>query len=69
MPFECDHLELASLRRAAVRPSSPGCAECLAMGDDWVHLRLCLSCGHVGCCDNSKNKHASQHFHQTSHPA
>lgn len=46
-----------------------GCEECLAMGDGWMHLRLCLSCGHVGCCDSSKNKHASAHFHKTNHPA
>ena len=38
------------------------------MGDVWVHLRLCLTCGHVGCCDTSKNKHATKHFHQTQHP-
>ncbi len=45
-----------------------GCEECLKMGDDWVHLRLCLNCGHVGCCDSSKNKHATKHFHKTKHP-
>jgi uncharacterized UBP type Zn finger protein len=38
------------------------------MGDTWVHLRMCLVCGHVGCCDNSKNKHATRHFHETGHP-
>jgi uncharacterized UBP type Zn finger protein len=68
MPSECEHLERARHRRATVSPSGPGCAECLASGDDWVHLRLCLTCGHVGCCDNSKNKHASRHFHETRHP-
>jgi uncharacterized UBP type Zn finger protein len=52
-----------------VTPRTPqGCEECLAIGDSWVHLRLCLICGHVGCCDNSKNKHATQHFHVTEHP-
>lgn len=51
-----------------VVPKSQGCQECLAMGDEWVHLRLCLTCGHVGCCDSSKNKHATKHFHQSSHP-
>jgi uncharacterized UBP type Zn finger protein len=51
-----------------VTPSGKGCKECLEMGDTWVHLRLCLSCGHVGCCDSSKNKHATKHFHQTKHP-
>jgi adenylate cyclase len=45
-----------------------GCEECLQMGSDWVHLRLCLSCGHVGCCDNSINKHATKHFKSTKHP-
>ncbi len=38
------------------------------MGDDWVHLRLCMSCGHVGCCDDSRNRHATRHFHETNHP-
>src|SRR6266496_4087351 len=52
-----------------VTPRTPqGCEECLAIGDTWVHLRLCMICGHVGCCDNSKNKHATQHFHATEHP-
>ncbi len=44
------------------------CEECVKMGDTWVHLRLCLVCGNVGCCDSSKNKHATRHFHQTTHP-
>lgn len=51
-----------------VTPSGTGCKECLEMHDTWVHLRLCLGCGHVGCCDSSKNKHATKHFHQTQHP-
>jgi uncharacterized UBP type Zn finger protein len=51
-----------------VKPSAPGCEECLKMKDRWVHLRMCLTCGHVGCCDSSKNKHATKHFHATSHP-
>ncbi|MEM8963103.1 MAG: cation:proton antiporter [Acidobacteriota bacterium] len=52
-----------------VRPSATGCQECLAMGhDDWVHLRICMTCGHVGCCDDSPGKHASAHFHATGHP-
>ncbi|MGW0389969.1 UBP-type zinc finger domain-containing protein [Streptomyces sp. NPDC003042] len=50
-------------------PPVDGCAECLAQGErDWVHLRLCLSCGHIGCCDSSPGKHASAHFHRTGHP-
>ena len=58
------------LRRARDhRPNTPdGCEECLATGDSWVHLRLCLECGHVGCCDDSKNKHATKHYRATSHP-
>jgi len=51
-----------------VIPSTQGCEECLKLGDEWVHLRMCLICGHVGCCDNSKNKHASAHYYQTWHP-
>ena len=52
-----------------VTPKTPdGCEECLASGDDWVHLRLCMTCGHVGCCDDSKNKHATKHFRATKHP-
>jgi uncharacterized UBP type Zn finger protein len=49
-------------------PKSNGCEECLKIGDSWVHLRLCEICGHVGCCDSSKNKHATKHFHKTKHP-
>jgi uncharacterized UBP type Zn finger protein len=44
------------------------CEECAKTGDRWVHLRICKICGHVGCCDSSKNKHATQHFHATGHP-
>jgi diadenylate cyclase len=52
----------------AVRPRSDGCEECLKAGDDWVQLRLCLTCGHIGCCDDSRNKHATAHFNETRHP-
>ena len=51
-----------------VRPRSSGCEECLRLGDTWLHLRVCLTCGHVGCCDDSKNKHATGHFQGTGHP-
>lgn len=51
-----------------VIPGSKGCEECMKMGDTWVHLRICLTCGHVGCCNQSKNKHASRHYKETSHP-
>jgi CPA2 family monovalent cation:H+ antiporter-2 len=60
----CEHI--AGLR--AVRPSAPGCEECLRSGAAWVHLRLCMTCGHVGCCDSSPNKHATAHHHHTGHP-
>lgn len=60
----CSHLN----RIRPVFPSSSGCEECLRIGDEWVHLRLCLTCGHVGCCDTSKNRHAAAHFHETEHP-
>jgi len=54
---------------ATVTPTTPkGCEECLAAGSEWVHLRICLACGHVGCCDSSPGKHATKHFHATRHP-
>jgi uncharacterized UBP type Zn finger protein len=66
----CEHLEaIDSPARKPVAPSGHGCKECLQAGDVWVHLRLCMTCGHVGCCDSSPNKHATKHFHQTKHPA
>jgi hypothetical protein len=68
MSESCPHLETASKRAAGVKPSSPGCKECLQSGGVWVHLRLCLSCGHVGCCDNSPSRHATKHFHHSHHP-
>ncbi len=49
-------------------PRAEGCEECLANGTSWVHLRRCLSCGHIGCCDSSPNKHATAHFHAVGHP-
>ena len=60
----CEHLG----QMKPVTRSSDGCEECLQMGDRWVHLRECMMCGHVGCCDNSKNKHATKHYHATGHP-
>ena len=59
----CAHLD----QIRDVKPSAPGCEECLKMKDRWVHLRMCLTCGHVGCCDSSKNKHATKHFKATTH--
>ena len=64
----CGHLVKAEQRSDAVVPSTPGCRECLEAGGVWVHLRLCLTCGHVGCCDSSPNQHATKHFHATEHP-
>jgi uncharacterized UBP type Zn finger protein len=60
----CTHLDQVR----EVTPSADGCEDCLKTGDRWVHLRLCRTCGHVGCCDSSKNRHARAHFHQTGHP-
>ena len=64
MPAVCEHI--SQIRD--VTPSAKGCEDCLKMGDTWVHLRICLQCGHVGCCDQSKNKHATKHFQKTVHP-
>ena len=61
----CGHLTSAREQD----PRSPeGCEECLRTGDGWVHLRLCLGCGHVGCCDQSQNRHATMHHRATDHP-
>lgn len=60
----CEHLGLIQ----EVVPAGTGCGECLAIGDTWVHLRLCLSCGNVGCCDQSKNTHARKHAAASEHP-
>ena len=64
MATTCAHLDHIH----DVTPSANGCEECLKTGDSWVQLRECLECGHVGCCDSSKNKHATKHFHATQHP-
>ena len=65
MPLKwCDHSDQIQ----DVTPSALGCEECLKTGDPWLHLRLCRTCGHVGCCDSSPNKHATAHFHATGHP-
>jgi len=61
----CTHLD-------QVRPFDPPaehvCPPCVAMGSRWVHLRQCLECGQVGCCDSSPNQHATAHFHASGHP-
>jgi len=65
MATTCEH----SSQVHDVAPRTPdGCEECLKTGGRWVHLRLCLTCGHVGCCDQSAGKHATEHFHGTRHP-
>lgn len=51
-----------------VTPTTRVCEQCVAMGSRWVHLRMCLTCGQVGCCDSSPNRHATAHFHETEHP-
>ena len=61
---ECTHLSEIQVRNT----DKHVCEDCVKIGDTWVHLRLCLECGHVGCCDSSKNKHATRHFHQSKHP-
>jgi uncharacterized UBP type Zn finger protein len=63
MVESCIHLKSLKAQKAHTK----GCEECLKSGDTWVHLRLCMSCGHVGCCDSSKNKHATKHFRATEH--
>jgi uncharacterized UBP type Zn finger protein len=60
----CTHLDQV----ADVTPGAEGCEDCLRIGGTWVHLRLCMVCGHVGCCDNSPNRHASAHFREVGHP-
>jgi uncharacterized UBP type Zn finger protein len=67
MPTRCQHL--TSLDVTLLKTASHYvCPECVAQGDPWVHLRVCQACGHVGCCDSSKNQHATHHFHATQHP-
>ena len=61
---ECTHLDQIN----DVEPLSTGCEECLKTGSRWVHLRLCLTCGQVNCCDSSPNRHATKHFHASGHP-
>jgi hypothetical protein len=61
---QCGHLDQIH----PVRPSADGCEDCLRIGSRWVHLRICLTCGHVGCCDSSPNRHATKHHHATGHP-
>ena len=65
MSDDCTHFD----PNGSVQPSGTGCVECLATGGHWVHLRLCMTCGHVGCCDSSPGRHATAHWHEhTDHP-
>ena len=63
MADTCTHLDTV----ADVTPSAEGCEDCIPLGDRWVHLRVCMACGHVGCCDSSKNRHATAHFRGSQH--
>ena len=51
-----------------VKPQTKGCEECMKLGQKWLHLRMCLECGHVGCCDSSPGRHSRAHFNETGHP-
>lgn len=64
MATGCTHVN----QIAEVTPSAEGCEDCLKIGGRWMHLRLCMTCGHVGCCDSSPNRHATKHFRSTGHP-
>jgi uncharacterized UBP type Zn finger protein len=63
---ECTHLDQVEITE--LPQSTDGCEECLKTGDPWCHLRICLTCGHVGCCDDSPNRHASRHAGESDHP-
>jgi len=64
MSYQCRHSKFV----VTDSPNTAGCEECLLAGDAWVHLWLCRTCGHVGCCDESKNRHAAKHYRATRHP-
>ena len=66
MPSACSHL--ATIRFTELPDPLPGCEECLRVGGQWIHLRMCLVCGKLGCCDNSPSRHATAHFHESGHP-
>ena len=63
---QCTHLDHVLVTR--LPEASDGCEECLRSGDPWCHLRICLECGHVGCCDSSPNRHATRHAAESGHP-
>jgi uncharacterized UBP type Zn finger protein len=66
MSADCSHLQQVEITQ--LPESVDGCEDCLREGSKWVHLRLCLTCGHVGCCDNSPERHATRHYETTDHP-
>jgi uncharacterized UBP type Zn finger protein len=66
MTTPCSHLD--QIQILELPESVEGCEDCLRTGGVWMHLRICLICGHVGCCDDSPNKHATAHYHETEHP-
>jgi Zn-finger in ubiquitin-hydrolases and other protein len=66
MTVACTHLD--SIELTELLPEVPGCEDCLASGGRWAHLRMCQSCGHIGCCDSSPNRHASAHARSSGHP-
>lgn len=65
MAKSCTHLQQAPKISST---KTHVCEDCIKTGDTWVHLRMCMECGHVGCCDSSKNRHATKHFHASKHP-
>jgi Zn-finger in ubiquitin-hydrolases and other protein len=64
MAKSCSHFDAIH----TVKPSAHGCEECLKIGSPWLHLRICRTCGHAGCCDQSPHRHATAHFHKSQHP-
>ena len=64
MAIECGHLDQIKITRV----TKEVCEDCVKSGSDWLHLRMCLTCGHVGCCDQSPNKHATAHYNDSKHP-
>jgi uncharacterized UBP type Zn finger protein len=64
----CHHFEGLKPQPSAKASYAKGCEDCVKIGGTWVHLRECLVCGHVACCDSSPHKHATKHFHATRHP-
>ncbi|GEL26373.1 hypothetical protein PSU4_53270 [Pseudonocardia sulfidoxydans NBRC 16205] len=66
MAGPCEHLEAAPVAQPC--PEVVGCEDCLRIGSEWVHLRRCTECGHVGCCDSSPQRHATAHYRTVAHP-